>query len=380
MMIHGIRTHHFQYLLTSLMCSGTCWNQVNFEASQLETRNLTRNFLTRNVLTRNFFTLLNRGSSLCISLHRPACFANVEEHLCHSFYKECAKVNDGSYLPSLPWYVWIFIIVARIFIFCFQFDFSQSECEKRKAIWDSCVAEIQADANLKATFDIQMIAAMDQVGRLDSPHIAERKYCFAKSVFWLLIVPSGTGSNFIFGTDLPVGPTGVRSPFKFLECDAQGGDNTFEEADTAIAFILGQLPFYSVKVYTRLNSTTPSQSPLLFPSSLPSSRSQFPNWIVSTSWPRNMEVQDMYPELTSIYKLPTGTTVEVPCSASNNVIEIERTECPTSFVNPMDINNPSPCINVRFKPIELSHPPTYCVGSFKPNPPILTYSQCSTQS
>ena len=53
----------------------------------------------------------------------------------------------------------------------------------------------------------------------------------------------------IFGTDLPVGPTGVRSPFKFLECDAQGGENTFEEADTAIAFILGQLPFYSVKVF-----------------------------------------------------------------------------------------------------------------------------------
>jgi hypothetical protein len=65
----------------------------------------------------------------------------------------------------------------------------------------------------------------------------------------LLIVPSGVGSKFIFGTDLPVGPTGVRSPFKFLECDAQGGENTFEEADTAIAFILGQLPFYSVKVF-----------------------------------------------------------------------------------------------------------------------------------
>jgi hypothetical protein len=84
MMIHGIRTQDFQYLPISVMCSGTCWNQVIFEA-------------------HNSKFLLN--SSLCMSLHRPACFANVEEHLCQSFYKECAKVNDGSYLPSLPWYV-----------------------------------------------------------------------------------------------------------------------------------------------------------------------------------------------------------------------------------------------------------------------------------
>ncbi len=75
------------------------------------------------------------------------------------------------------------LFVARIFILYFQYDFSRSECEKRKAVWDSCVAEIQADANLKATFDIQMIAAMDQVGGLASPYIAERKYCFAKSFF-----------------------------------------------------------------------------------------------------------------------------------------------------------------------------------------------------
>ncbi len=51
-----------------------------------------------------------------------------------------------------------------------------------------------------------------------------------------------------FGTELPTGPSGVRNPFTFLECDAQGGENTFEEADASRALILGQMPFYSVKV------------------------------------------------------------------------------------------------------------------------------------
>jgi hypothetical protein len=64
----------------------------------------------------------------------------------------------------------------------------------------------------------------------------------------LQIAPSAVGSSFLFGTDLPTGPSGVRSPFTFLECDVQGGENTFEEADASLAFLLGQMPFYSVKV------------------------------------------------------------------------------------------------------------------------------------
>jgi hypothetical protein len=53
---------------------------------------------------------------------------------------------------------------ARIFIFCAPSVFSRSECDKRKIIWDDCVAQIQTDADLKDKFDTQMIAAMDQVG------------------------------------------------------------------------------------------------------------------------------------------------------------------------------------------------------------------------
>ncbi len=186
--------------------------------------------------------------------------------------------------------------------------------------------------------------------------------------FLLQIAPSGVGSSFLFGTELPTGPSGVRSPFTFLECDAQGGENTFEEAEASLAFLLGQMPFYSVKVhfilpvvlgrFDRIDSFPPHTRhfSLLLPPSFPlppppptSLLSQFPNWIVSTTWPRNMEVQSMYPELTSTYTFPTGTKVEVPCFAPNTNIEIQRTECPSSFVNPMDINHAKPCVNVCIK-------------------------------
>ncbi len=42
---------------------------------------------------------------------------------------------------------------------------SRSECEKRKAIWDACVAEIKQDPGRKEGFDTQMLALMDTVGQ-----------------------------------------------------------------------------------------------------------------------------------------------------------------------------------------------------------------------
>ncbi len=60
-----------------------------------------------------------------------------------------------------------------LFSFCSVFDFyiyfcwlSRSECEKRKAIWDACVAEINEEPDLKEKFDAQMLAAMDLMGQL----------------------------------------------------------------------------------------------------------------------------------------------------------------------------------------------------------------------
>jgi hypothetical protein len=42
---------------------------------------------------------------------------------------------------------------------------SQSECEKRKDIWDACVAEIKQDSGQKKDFDTQMLAVMDTLGQ-----------------------------------------------------------------------------------------------------------------------------------------------------------------------------------------------------------------------
>ncbi len=41
---------------------------------------------------------------------------------------------------------------------------SRSECEKRKAIWDACVA-VKQDPGQKEGFDTQMLAVMDTVGQ-----------------------------------------------------------------------------------------------------------------------------------------------------------------------------------------------------------------------
>jgi hypothetical protein len=136
------------------------------------------------------------------------------------------------------------------------------------------------------------------------------------------------GAKVVWGTSLPSGPNGERTPFQFLECDVQGGDaNQIKPADVALAFIFSQFPFVSGNK----------------------------NEIVSISWPINMEAQDLYPLTSSTYTFPTGTKVDVPCFAQNKEVDIERTECPDSFVNPNDPNHDRPCVKV------LLHGSTRCL-------------------
>jgi hypothetical protein len=119
---------------------------------------------------------------------------------------------------------------------------------------------------------------------------------------------------------MDIGPSGERTPFRFLECDVQGGDeDEIKGVDRTLAWLFSQLPFVSGKQ---------------------------PNWIVSLSWPTNMEAQYLFPSSSSTYTFPTGTKVDVPCFAQNKVVDIERTECPDSFVNPMDPNHDRPCVKV----------------------------------
>jgi hypothetical protein len=138
------------------------------------------------------------------------------------------------------------------------------------------------------------------------------------------------GANYLLGTSLPSGPSGERTPFRFLECDVQGGNATqIQGADAALAWIFSQLPFVSGKN---------------------------PYWIVSLSWPTNMEAQDLFPRTSSTYTFPTGAKVDVPCSAQNKVVDIERTECPDSFVNPIDLNSNRPCVKVLYGSTGCLHP------------------------
>jgi hypothetical protein len=128
------------------------------------------------------------------------------------------------------------------------------------------------------------------------------------------------GANFIWGTSLPSGPNGERTPFRFLECDVQGGDaNEIKGADAALALINSQLPFVS---------------------------GIDPDEIVSFSWPPNMEAQDLFPKTSSTYTFPTGIKVDVACFSQTNVVDIERTECPDPFVNPIDPSDARPCVKV----------------------------------
>jgi hypothetical protein len=102
--------------------------------------------------------------------------ANVKEQLCHSLFKECAEVG-GTFVPALLWSVQLHVLLNLVWTFC-AFNktnllsffsvgsfCSRSECEKRKAIWDACVAEIKQDSGQTKDFDSQMLAVMDTAGQ-----------------------------------------------------------------------------------------------------------------------------------------------------------------------------------------------------------------------
>ncbi len=132
------------------------------------------------------------------------------------------------------------------------------------------------------------------------------------------------GAFIVWGTSLPSG-----TPYRFLECDVQGGDaNLIKDADTVLAWLFSQLPFVSKKN---------------------------PTAVVSLSWPTNMEPQDLFPLTSSTYTFPTGTKVDVPCFAQNKAVKIERTECPDSFVKPNDPDHDRACVKV------LLHGSTRCL-------------------
>ena len=96
-------------------------------------------------------------------------------------------------------------------------------------------------------------------------------------------------------------------------------------ANAALALLQGQMPFAAA---------------------LGSGSGLGPNQAISLSWPQHMEAQDLYPVTSSTYTLPTGRKVAVSCAAQGKVVGIRQTECPDSFVNPMNPAHASPCVKV----------------------------------
>ena len=153
---------------------------------------------------------------------------------------------------------------------------------------------------------------------------------FCMIACFLRCISLALGASYVWRTSLPSGPSGERTPFRFLECDVQGGDaNQINGADAALAWLFSQLSFVSGK-----NA----------------------NEIVSLSWPTNMEAQDLFPLTSSTYTFPTGTKVNVPCFAQNKVVDIERVDCPDSFVNSMDPNPDRACVKVLRGSTRCLHP------------------------
>jgi hypothetical protein len=178
------------------------------------------------------------------------------------------------------------------------------------------VAEINEDPDEKKEFDVQMLAMMDLVGQLSLPKRISPPFFLQQ----LRCISLATAVLFFYKTHLPTDLSAEWSPFQFLNCDVRGGDvDEIEGADTTKAFVQGQYPLVD---------------------------GRDPNFVFSVSWPKYMEAQDLYPVAASTYTWANGIKVEVPCSAQEKEVKIERTECPDSFVNPIDLNHGSPCVKV----------------------------------
>jgi hypothetical protein len=79
----------------------------------------------------NFISVLTVFSDIFGQFFSPECLSNIEGILCHAAFKECQKVDDD-WFPSLM---------------------CRSECERRNAIWDSCLATLEKDPEAKTAFD-----------------------------------------------------------------------------------------------------------------------------------------------------------------------------------------------------------------------------------
>ncbi len=293
----------------------------------------------------------------CVSYPLPflcdelACSANVKELICHAAFKECADI-DGSFLPALSWYV----RTIQVHIWVEYSVFFLQLIHNFWGIYFAAEASVKWERRigmpaLRKLMKIQRISRKTLIYRClvwQTQSVSVLKlgvsYRFLLDVLDLIHVMSShcsilhhisleTIALVIFGNVLPTGPSGERNPFRFLECDVQGGNmDLIQGADAALALFQGQTPFAAV--FGSTAGVGPSQ-------------------VISLSWPQHMEIQDLYPATSSTYTLPTGFNVAVSCVAHDILVGIRQTECRGSFVNPVDPNHDRACVKVSVLRMEL---------------------------
>lgn len=161
----------------------------------------------------------------------------------------------------------------------------KSECERHKAMWDECYANIQKDTAEKELFQ----SNMEAMSKLMADFYED-----------------------LTGKELPTGPDGFRSPFSLIDCDAKGGMAADEipNEEAAASWILGRYPQTEFDV---------------------------DSWglVGMTGWafPRFMTSELLYPEEFSIYTGPDGVSYEVPCHVPGQADVFDEIICSPPFVN-----------------------------------------------
>jgi hypothetical protein len=270
-------------LYVKVTCSDTCGKFDEIDEQILETchpylDNTTTYYLADSPWldsprdSRFGLSLVSELADLIKPVMSKDCYSNVASMICHAAFKECKMVED----VSTGGKIWLPALLCR------------GECEKRYAVWEECLADIEKDPKAKADFDTQMSTLVDTM------------------VF---------GVGLAMDDELPAGPGGARSPFQLLSCDVPGGDLAqIPDENSAMALLLGQYP-----------------------------RREAGRSTYSLYFPSNMDPAVLYPEASSLYTRPDGTMLDVPCFTPGEAKEITL-DCPDPFVNSIAKDSLEPCV------------------------------------
>jgi hypothetical protein len=210
----------------------------------------------------------------------PTCAANVVSLICHSVFRECKQVQDK--VNGIPF--WLPSLLCR------------SECEQHWETWNTCLDNLEQDQKAKVHFDKQMLnLVFTFVPRFLRDQIREED---------------------------------IYGPFRLLECDSPGTTNALSlfDEDYWTATFWGQFPANSGNIFEIAVAKTNYNSQI--------------SWL----FPPNMETTFLYPEVSSKYTLPDGSTTDVACFVPGEAKETPKIECPFPFVNPVAKDHLESCI------------------------------------